>query len=82
MVTLYKSDKSLSIAKSGTDWRLKRMKGRDFIKSGNITESKIKIFWNKIHLDSVRNKKANCKKKQHDFYVGMLVRISPSLRLH
>lgn len=49
MVTLYKSDKSLSIAKSGTDWRLKRMKGRDFIKSGNITESKIKIFWNKIY---------------------------------
>ena len=49
MVTLQKSDKSLSIAKSGTDWRLKRMKGRDFIKSGNITESKIKIFWNKIY---------------------------------
>lgn len=49
MVTLYKSDKSLSIAKSGTDWRLKGMKGRDFIKSGNITESKIKIFWNKIY---------------------------------
>ena len=35
-----------------------------------------------IHLESVRNKKANCKKKQYDFYVGMLVRISPSLRLH
>ena len=48
MVTLYKSDESLSIAKSGTDRRLKGMKGRDFIKSGNITESKIKIFWNKI----------------------------------
>lgn len=49
MVTLYKSDESLSIAKSGTDQRLKGMKGRDFIKSGNITESKIKIFWNKIY---------------------------------
>lgn len=49
MVTLYKSDESLSIAKSGTDRRLKGMKGRDFIKSGNITESKIKIFWNKIY---------------------------------
>ena len=49
MVTLYKSDESLSIAKSGTDRRLKGMKVRDFIKSGNITESKIKIFWNKIY---------------------------------
>lgn len=61
MVTLYKSDESLSIAKSGTDQRLKGMKGRDFIKSGNITESKIKIFWNKIYKGLVSTLEAKAK---------------------